>query len=191
MATRKKTAKKKPPKKGVTRKKTTSDKKAFSLNPFQHIEFRILARLLIAAIFAGGIYWLANIQVEHTKPKATSNQTNKNNSPNLSGLSYDDFTFYSRLLEFEVKVAEDNPYADKDEREIVYLIQAGAFRTHERAEEHLVELTLMDLEPKIDKKGEWYRVLIGPLSSRSKMSSTRNRLIENGVQAQVMRQIVN
>lgn len=191
MATRKKTAKKKAPKKGVTRTKTVSEKKTFSLNPLQHIEFRILARLLIAAFFAGGIYWLANIQVEHTEPKATNNQAKQYSSPNLSGLSYDDFTFYSRLREFEVKIAEDNPYADKDEREIVYLIQAGAFKTHERAEEHLVELTLMDLEPTIDKKGEWYRVLIGPLSSRSKMSSTRNRLIENGVQAQVMRQIVN
>jgi len=190
MTTRKKSTNKKTPKKGVTRKKVTSEKKKQSINPLQHIEFRIIARLLIAALFAGGIYWLANVQVEQSKPNAIKTQPKQNTSSSITGLSYDDFTFYARLGEFEAKIAKDNPYADKDEREIVYLIQAGAFKTHNRAEEHLVELTLMDLEPRIEKQGNWYRVLIGPLSSRSKMSATRNRLIEYGIQAQVMKQIV-
>ncbi len=193
---RSKTARKKnASKKGVTRKKPTKKQgrsNANDINPLQHVEFRVIARLAIAVAFAGGLYWLAGVQVDQPTESQPSNTSSSRPTPaNLSGLSYDDFIFYSELKEFEVKVAEDNPYTQAEEQNIVYLIQAGAFKTHERAEEHLVQLMLIDLEPRIEQQGAWYRVLIGPLDSRSKMSAVRNRLIENGMQAQVMKQKAN
>ena len=201
MATRKKTTPKKASKKkgaakkGVTlkkeRRKKNGSSSSESVNPLHLVEFRVFARVFIALVFAGGIYWLAGVRIEQPENGVSSSKNNPaERQATLSGHSYDDFTFYSDLKNFEVKVAEDNPYARNDSSETVYLIQAGAFKTHERAEEHLVQLTLLDFDPHIEKSNSWYRVLIGPLISRSKMSATRNRLLENGIQAKVMKQVV-
>jgi len=184
-------------KKGVTRKKTSTRAKSSSStthNPLHLVEFRVLARIAIALIFVGILYWIAHVPTQppanQQQSAATSTKKPTQQKPsNLSGLSYDDFTFYSSLPEFEIKVAKDNPYAQNNRPQAVnYLIQAGAFKTHERAEKLLVELTLLDLEPRIEQQGKWFRILIGPIKSRSQMSAIRNRLIENGIRAQVLKQ---
>ncbi|MGB1191994.1 MAG: SPOR domain-containing protein, partial [Pseudomonadales bacterium] len=69
-------------------------------------------------------------------------------------------------------VSEDSAYNSSRsvDDNYIYLIQAGSFKTQAQAEKLLVELTLLGLEPKIDKSRNasgnlWYRVRLGPFEN--------------------------
>ena len=59
-----------------------------------------------------------------------------------------------------------------------YLLQAGSFRQREDADRRRAELLLLGLEPQVEEatgdNGRWYRVYLGPYSSRSEMSRARS-----------------
>ena len=81
---------------------------------------------------------------------------------------------YRRRGDFKPS-AEDN---------YIYLIQAGSFKTKAQAEKLLVELTLLGLEPKINSAKNasgnlWYRVRLGPFTTRGGMTAARSTIISN------------
>lgn len=59
-----------------------------------------------------------------------------------------------------------------------YVLQAGSFRQAEDADRRRAELLLLGLEPSVEETtgdtGRWYRVVIGPFSSRSAMAKARS-----------------
>ena len=59
-----------------------------------------------------------------------------------------------------------------------YLLQAGSFRQADDADRRRAELLLLGLEPRIEENaganGRWYRVLLGPFPSRSRMAAARS-----------------
>lgn len=186
-------AKKKTTRKGVTRNQPRSKKSASSpaTDILKLTEFRVLARILIALVFVVAVLWLARLPVDNQSNQThleQSTRTQTHSAQHYDGLSYEDFTFYAKLQDFEVKVSENNPYARTDDGyQVHYLIQAGAFADNESAEEQLVMLSLLDLDARIDQSRSMYRILIGPLDSRSAMSATREKLIDNGIEAHVMK----
>ena len=183
-------AKKSSAKKGVTRKKGSSKKTPPASSLLQLAEFRVIARLVVAFAFVAAIIWLVRLPASDSQSIAPTYSSDDDPATSVSrytGKDYDNFTFYSKLRDFEVQVRKDNPYNPEDAFKTSYLIQAGAFKELERADEQLVILTLLDLDARIEREGTWYRLLIGPLSSRSAMSSARERLLDNGIEAQVMK----
>ena len=153
-------------------------------------EVGVLLRLAIAIGFTASIIWLASIPAHDSQPSPSSASLQHKNSGNegreeIDGLSYNDFTFYSKLRDFKIEVSLDQSDTGPSYT-TQYLIQAGAFKSFDRAEEQLVSLTLLDLDPTIEEDKGWYRVLIGPLKTRGSMTAARERLLENGVEAQVL-----
>ena len=75
--------------------------------------------------------------------------------------------------------------------EAVYLLQAGSFRRAEDADQRRAELLLLGLEPRVEEtngsNGRWYRVLLGPFPSRSRMAAARSLTAQQNIDTLLMR----
>ncbi|WP_054113530.1 SPOR domain-containing protein [Marinagarivorans algicola] len=124
--------------------------------------------------------------VKSTDKKAEETAQNQEQKPR--------FDFYHMLKENEVPVAQGGSKAEvtgqaKSPR--IFILQVASFKAETDAEQLKVELILMNLEARSEKvtvrNGEvWYRVLVGPFDSRSKLAKARASLISNGHQALIM-----
>lgn len=123
------------------------------------------------------------------------------------------FDFYTLLQENEVEVPEpkvakparrvtgpadggtrreapeEGP--DRDNPQLVYILQAASFRDAAEAEKLRAQLTLANLEVKVetatDSRGTWHRVLIGPYRSRSKVAAARETLADRKLMPLVLK----
>lgn len=94
------------------------------------------------------------------------------------------FDFYTILPENEVSVP-DQPIKT-EQTPIIYILQAGSFRSAADADKVKAKITLMGMNVTIDPSTNssgvtWYRILVGPYSSHSKMEKDRSVLISNGM----------
>ena len=82
----------------------------------------------------------------------------------------------SQRIEVDVDPAE-LPRNQKPKKQKLLLLQAGSFREAEDADRLRAELLLLGLEPNVEEShgetGRWYRVLLGPIASRSAMARAR------------------
>ncbi len=175
------------------RKNSSRKKSATSVSTL-----RIIGTVVIVILFSLGLYALNQLESAQTKrtkqpitktsvpveDKSIANQESKAN----------DYTFYKDLKDFEVIVNEDSAYSSSRsaDENYVYLIQAGSFKTKPQAEKLLVELTLLGLEPTISSGKNasgnlWYRVRLGPFTSRGSMTAARSTIISNNLEAMVMK----
>ena len=155
---------------------------------------RLIATVVIVVLFSLGLYALNQIESAQTirtsEPKTTTNTIEEASLPTKE----DDYTFYSRLKDFEVVVNQEAAYnSDRSADEnYIYLIQAGSFKTQAQAERLRVELMLLGLEPKINSAKNasgnlWYRVRLGPFTTRGGMTAARSTIISNNLEAMVMK----
>jgi cell division protein FtsN len=105
------------------------------------------------------------------------------------------FEFYDMLQYSEVKVPDVEPeplrgsvQADQN----VYMLQAGSFRSAEDADSLRAQLLLLNLDARVEKTsnqqaGVWYRVIIGPFTSRSKLTGARATLFQNRIDNLVLK----
>ena len=91
------------------------------------------------------------------------------------------FDFYTLLPEQTMAVEPEQvktAVAHSAKPTEVFLLQAGAFKQREDAENRRAQLLLLNLEPKIEETngdhGRWYRVTLGPFPSRSKLNKARS-----------------
>lgn len=169
------------------RKKNNPKKTAFT---FPH-KFRLFATSTVAALFVGAIYSLTKVDLDNSPPAIQRSHPSSQQS--IDNTVESELTFYSRLKDFEITVENNGNYSSqlKNHGNIAYIIQAGSFKTRQQAEQRLVELKLLGLAPTVDDnvnaRGElWYRVLLGPFTSRSAMAGARNTIISNNIEAMVM-----
>jgi|SaaInlStandDraft_1057018.scaffolds.fasta_scaffold04713_6 ABC-type Na+ efflux pump permease subunit len=157
-------------------------------------KLRLIATVIIVILFSLGLYALNQLESEKiartNKPVTNSVIIEEKSLPNAE----DDYTFYSRLKDFEVVVNKEAAYSSSRSAEdnYIYLIQAGSFKTKAQAEKLLVELTLLGLEPKINSAKNasgnlWYRVRLGPFTTRGGMTAARSTIISNNLEAMVMK----
>ena len=155
---------------------------------------RLIATVVIVVLFSLGLYALNQIESAQTtrthEPKTTTNIIEEASLPTKE----DDYTFYSRLKDFEVVVSQEAAYSSdrSADENYIYLIQAGSFKTQAQAERLRVELTLLGLEPKINRAKNasgnlWYRVRLGPFTTRGGMTAARSIIISNNLEAMVMK----
>ncbi|MEC7815776.1 MAG: SPOR domain-containing protein [Pseudomonadota bacterium] len=98
------------------------------------------------------------------------------------------FRFYEMLPESEVvppKVEEYTP--GPAQQEFNYLVQSGSFRSQEDAERQRAQIAFQGLRANIqridlDSGSVWYRVNVGPFTSRSQMNSAIDKLVSLNIQ---------
>lgn len=98
------------------------------------------------------------------------------------------FRFYEMLPESEVippKVEEYTPGPAKQDFD--YLVQSGSFRSKEDAERQRAQIAFQGLRAgvqriELDSGSVWYRVNVGPFTSRSQMSSAIDKLVSINIQ---------
>ncbi|WP_444895681.1 SPOR domain-containing protein [Microbulbifer sp. SSSA005] len=140
--------------------------------------------------------------ISSIKPKAVQQREETSPQPR--------FDFYTKLKENEVtvpppKVAQparrsdstnnsqssSSSEPDRSTPAQVYILQAASFRDASEAERLRVELTLANLEVKVesatDNRGTWHRVLVGPYSNRSRMAKARQTLAEHRLMPLVLK----
>jgi len=111
--------------------------------------------------------------------------------PETEDHTEDQLDFYRMLTEQEVEVVlPKNTQPIKTEQpkgKTAWVLQAGSFRQVADANRMRADLILRGLssahvqEIEIDAKGTFYRVMVGPIASRSKMSKARDILAEANI----------
>lgn len=105
------------------------------------------------------------------------------------------FDFYTLLPDSEVIVPDVAPQplrGSNGSDHNVYMLQAGSFRNADDADSLRARLLLLNLDASIEKTGDqqagiWYRVIIGPFTSRSKLAGTRATLLQKGIDNLVLK----
>jgi len=109
------------------------------------------------------------------------------------------FDFYNLLPEMEVVVPEQEirgtPTREgvkRVEQPGTYLLQAGSFPSHERADRLRAKLALLGMETRIqtvsvDNSKTWHRVRVGPYKNLTELNEARARLKQNGIDAILIR----
>lgn len=100
------------------------------------------------------------------------------------------FEFYRLLRDSEVTVPErvERQPTFEPKEDVEYVLQVASFRTLADAEQVRAELTLLNLNARVEQadvnQGEtWHRVMVGPFSSRSHLASARSTLMSNRYEA--------
>ena len=155
---------------------------------------RLIATVVIVILFSLGLYALNQLESEKTSRTAEPSKSTIDTKELSLPSNEDDYTFYSRLKDFEVVVNKESSYESSRSanEKFIYLIQVGSFKTKAQAEMLRVELTLLGLEPNIDSSenasgNTWHRVRLGPFTSRGSMTAARSTIISNNLEAMVMK----
>ncbi len=98
------------------------------------------------------------------------------------------FRFYDMLPDSEVvppKVEEYTP--GPGQQTFDYLVQTGSFRKQEDAERQRAEIAFQGLRANVkridlDSGSTWYRVNVGPFTSRSQMNAAIDKLVNLNIQ---------
>ncbi|MEA1082521.1 SPOR domain-containing protein [Marinobacter qingdaonensis] len=115
-----------------------------------------------------------------TEPKPATTAKQEDKKPG--------FRFYEMLPESEVvppKVEEYTPGPAK--QDFNYLVQSGSFRKKDDAERQRAQIAFQGLRASVqridlDSGSTWYRVNVGPFSSRSQMNSAIDKLVSINIQ---------
>ncbi|NVK27374.1 sporulation protein [Marinomonas sp. CT5] len=157
--------------------------------------------LLIPAILVAFIYGLMQLNQVTPKPKKVT----PIEKPKVTSTSKpaavkekvkttpkkDTFEFYQILQDSEVDTSHVDAYqyTPRGEQDFYYMLQAASFRNPEDADRMRAKLILSGMvETSIRKtigKGEqpWYRVVLGPYVSRSKMNRAEDKLVSMDIES--------
>ena len=109
------------------------------------------------------------------------------------------FDFYNLLPEMEVIVPEQeirgtptHAGVKRVEKPGTYLLQAGSFPSHQRADRLRAKLALLGLETRIqtvsvDGNRTWHRVRVGPYKNLAELNEARALLKKHGIDAILIR----
>lgn len=122
-------------------------------------------------------------EAKKVAPKTVKKETKKADEK-------ENFEFYQILQDSEVDTSHVDAYKStpRGEQDFLYMIQAASFRSNKDADRMRADLILSGMDTSIRKTiGEngqpWYRVVIGPFVSRSKMNRAKDKLANKDIQA--------
>ena len=160
----------------------------------------MLLTLVVSIAFLAGLLMLSQQPDDAKASTAVSEKTNptkavkvtpKNNSKAASNQN-DSFDFYTLLPDSEVTPVQVDAYIStpKDpNKKTDALLQAGSFRkladaNRLRAKLILLNMTNVVTEKTVSSSGSvWYRVRVGPFSSRSTLNKAEDILAQQGIQS--------
>ncbi|MBN7770546.1 SPOR domain-containing protein [Marinobacter daepoensis] len=123
-------------------------------------------------------------QQQHTEPKAPPANTARQDSRPKE----QNFRFYEMLPESEVVPPKVNEYTPGPAaQEFDYVVQSGSFRSKDDAERQRAQIAFQGLRAHVQRidlesGSVWYRVNVGPFSSRSQMNSAVDKLVTINIQ---------
>ncbi|NLQ18552.1 SPOR domain-containing protein [Marinomonas sp. M1K-6] len=161
--------------------------------------------LLVPAILIAFVYGLTQLsqvpaakkpaQLNTSKPESKNN-TESNRKPESKSkpaptndavklIPQDTFDFYQILQDSKVDTSHVEAYQStpRGEQNYYYMLQAASFRNPEDADRMRAQLILSGLvETSVNKttvkdNQPWYRVVLGPYDSRSKMNRAEDKLV--------------
>jgi cell division protein FtsN len=106
------------------------------------------------------------------------------------------FDFYTVLPEIERVMPDDFKDVDVEPKRgtkpVVYILQAASYANYADADRLKAKLALSGFEPTVQKvviegKGVYYRVRLGPYSSKRKMKNDKQRLAKLGISSLPLR----
>lgn len=162
---------------------------------------------LIAAAFVAFLFFLKTVpsgdeldavkgdakKVLQTGVQRAKEEARKEVEKQVSKPAYD---FYKLLENSDVPVpsAEESHYKSTPKSEVAkyqYTLQAASFRSNEQADSLKVTLIMENLSSSIEQvnvKGtEYYRVMVGPFTDRSKMNKAQDVLANHRINALVIK----
>lgn len=138
-----------------------------------------------SGMFLSFMFYL--VTLPPTEP-ATNGNDLVNAVPSSSAEQQPRFDFFEMLPQqrIEVEVAPGDLPVSRDQPDgSTYLLQAGSFRHAEDADRRRAELLLLGLNPRVEEttgsNGRWFRVLVGPFDSRSKMAAARSLTAQQSI----------
>ncbi len=176
----------------VRKQKQTAKRPAAAKSQHGGLSLRWILSLAAVGGFIGFIAYLNSLptieprqggQTETAKPPAAKEKT-----PEKTVEEKPSFRFYDMLPDSEVvppKVEEYTP--GPGQQTFDYLVQTGSFRNQEDAERQRAEIAFQGLRAKVkridlDSGSTWYRVNVGPFTSRSQMNAAIDKLVKLNIQ---------
>lgn len=191
------------PKKGATRRAPAPPKQKASL-----WQWGLIA--IIVGGFGFGLSQLSQVETPSTntptakapppvvkkEPQAAVKTTPKKDdsdaqtAPPPAKEKKEKFEFYQILQNSEVDTSHVDAYQStpRGEQDFYYMIQAASFRSPDDADRMRAKLILSGLEAAIRQTTgsdgrPWYRVVLGPYESRSKMNRAQDKLVSLDIQS--------
>ncbi|ROQ38856.1 sporulation related protein [Marinobacter sp. 3-2] len=161
----------------------------------QHGSLSLKWILSLAAVggFIGFIFYLNSLPANPgSQPQAVSEKPTQKSAKTPAETAKEEdkpgFRFYEMLPESEVvppKVEEYTP--GPTQTDFNYLLQSGSFRSKEDAERQRAQIAFQGLRAStqridLDNGSVWYRVNVGPFTSRSQMNSAIDKLVSLNIQ---------
>ena len=151
---------------------------------------RWLIPVAVVSAFVGFLVYLDSMEPESGTTPETVPTVEAPETEGGSEASRPEFRFYEMLPESEVITPDTDAYdpePDMAAQDREYILQAGAFRTREDAERQRAQVGFQGLRTHIRKVSvgddrTWYRVMVGPFSSRSDMNRAVDRLVSINIQ---------
>ena len=144
--------------------------------------------ILYAALAAGFLWFLVtlnSVPVEEAVQSLKEGLSEEKDESADKGSSYD---FYKMLPEAKVIPQHVPDYVPKTpDPSVVYILQTGSFRAHADAEKQKATIAFQGMQAHIEQtntadNGIWYRVILGPFQSRSKMNRAIDSLVKLRIQ---------
>lgn len=162
----------------------------------------MLVALILIGSFGYGLYYLNSTRgivteedsLQEVVKKATQTAPAET-KPVSKDKGSTQFEFYS-LLPKQAPVLssepQSRPASSEPAKNYHFMLQAGAFKQKADAERRRAELILSgyeaQLEPTKYNNGQtWYRLLIGPFTSQSKLAKARSELLQNNIETLVIK----
>ncbi len=144
-----------------------------------------LAAIALIGGLGAGLYYLSSQPTPTTSEK--SHEAEKAAKAHIAKESpkateQPPYKFYELLPKSTVPPSQVDAYKPKtDGKKYHYLLQTGSFRAEKDAERQKANIAFQGLRAEIQKttaqNGVWYRVQVGPFTSRSKMNSAIDKLL--------------
>ncbi|WP_421841061.1 SPOR domain-containing protein [Marinobacter algicola] len=151
--------------------------------------------LSLAAVggFIGFIAYLNSLPTSEPRQgeKATAAESPaaaKEKPPETAAKEKPGFRFYDMLPDSEVVPPEVEEYTPgPGQQTFDYLVQTGSFRQQQDAERQRAEIAFQGLRAQVkridlDSGSIWYRVNVGPFTSRSQMNAAIDKLVNLNIQ---------
>ncbi len=162
----------------------------------------IILAIILVGSFGYGLYYIKtaptpsaeNTTLEQVVKKATKTSSQQDTPTKTTDSKETRFEFYTLLPEQEsvLPPVSERQAIVEDAPNVHFMLQAGAFKQKADAERRRAELILngyeASLEPTQYKNGQtWYRLLIGPFTSQSKLAKARSDLLQNNIETLVIK----
>ncbi|WP_414674636.1 SPOR domain-containing protein [Marinobacter sp.] len=147
--------------------------------------------LAVVGGFIGFIVYLNSVPTSgpvSSPQQARSTESRPESAPATTEEKKPEFRFYDMLPESEVVPPKVEEYAPGPvKQDFNYVIQSGSFRSKEDAERQRAQIAFQGLRASVqridlDNGSIWFRVNVGPFTSRSQMNSVVDKLVSINIQ---------